>query len=76
MRRVLEYVRASSARESFAYLFVSFALSWAVWIPVLLASHTHEQLGDLLTLCTFGPSVAAILPSYEAFPLPGSKLGV
>jgi membrane protease YdiL (CAAX protease family) len=67
------YLRASSARECFAYLVVSFALSWAVWIPVLLASRTHERLSDLLVFGTFGPSVAAILISYRGVRLPENK---
>jgi membrane protease YdiL (CAAX protease family) len=74
MRRVLVYVRASFARECFAYLVLAFGLTWAVWIPVLLASRTHDQLGDLLILGTFGPSVAAILLSYSGVRVPGSKL--
>src|SRR5258708_28598118 len=74
MRRVLKYVHASSARECFSYLILSFALTWSVWIPVLLASRRHEQLSDLLIIGTFGPSVAAILLSYQSFRVPGSKL--
>lgn len=73
MRRVLIYVRASSSRECFAYLILSFALTWIVWIPVLLASRRHE-LGDLLIIGTFGPSVAAIFLSYRGVRVPGSKL--
>jgi membrane protease YdiL (CAAX protease family) len=76
MRRVLVYLRASLARECFAYLILVFALSWTVWIPVLLASRTHEQLGDLLVLGTFGPSVAAILLSYRGARIPGAKLWI
>jgi len=64
MYQVLMYVRASPTRECFAYLILSFALSWIVWIPVLLASRRHEQLGDLLIIGTFGPALAAILLSY------------
>jgi membrane protease YdiL (CAAX protease family) len=74
MRRVSVYVRASSARECFAYLIISFALSWAVWIPVLIATHTNEKLGDLLIIGTFGPSVAAILLSYRGVRTSGSTL--
>jgi membrane protease YdiL (CAAX protease family) len=74
MRRVSVYVRASSARECFAYLIISFALSWAVWISVLIATHTNEKLGDLLIIGTFGPSVAAILLSYRGIRVAGSKL--
>ncbi len=70
MRRVLKYVHASSARECFSYLILSFALTWSVWIPVLL----HEQLSDLLIIGSFGPSVAAVLLSYRSFRVPGSKL--
>jgi membrane protease YdiL (CAAX protease family) len=73
MRRVLTYVHASSARECFSYLILSFALSWIVWIPVLLASRRHEQLSDLLIIGTFGPSFAAILLSYRGVRVP-SKL--
>lgn len=68
------YVRASSARECLAFLLLAFCLTWTVWIPVLLVSRTHEQLGDLLVLGTLGPSVAAILLSYRAVRIPGSKL--
>ncbi len=64
----------SSTRECFAYLILSFALSWIVWIPVLLVSRRHEQVGDLLIIGTFGPAVAAILLSYRGVHLPGSKL--
>jgi len=46
------YVRASSARECLAFLLLAFCLTWTVWIPVLLVSRTHEQLGDLLVLGT------------------------
>jgi len=74
MRRVLEYVRASLARECIAYLIVTFALSWGVWLPVLFTSRSHEQLGDLLVIGTFGPSVAAILLSYRGGRLPATKL--
>jgi hypothetical protein len=63
MRRASEYVHASLTRECFAYLILSFALSWIAWIPVLLASRRNEQLGDLLIIGTFGPSVSAILLS-------------
>src|SRR6266851_2218455 len=65
MRRFLTYIHTSSTRECFAYLIVSFALTWSVWIPVLLASRRHEQLGDLLVIGTFGPALAAILLSYR-----------
>src|SRR5713101_3891651 len=65
--RVLMYVHASSTRECFAFLILSFALTWAVWLPVLLASRTHEQVGDLLIIGTFGPAFAAILLSYRGF---------
>jgi membrane protease YdiL (CAAX protease family) len=68
------YVRASSARECFAFLILAFCLTWVVWIPVLLASRTHEQLRDLLIIGTFGPCVAAILLSYRGVRVPGSKL--
>jgi membrane protease YdiL (CAAX protease family) len=74
MRRVLVYVRASSARDCFAYVVLAFGLAWVVWIPVLLASRTHEQLGDLLILGTFGPSIAGILLSYRGVQVPGSML--
>jgi membrane protease YdiL (CAAX protease family) len=74
MRRVQMYVRASVARECFAYLILAFGLSWIVWIPVLLASRAHEQLGDVLFIGTFGPSVAAVLLSYRGFRTPASKL--
>ncbi len=74
MRRVLRYVHASSTRECFAYLVLSFVLTWFVWVPVLLASRKHEQVGDLLIIGSFGPSVAAILLSYRSVRLPGSKL--
>jgi len=73
MHQVLMYVRASPTRECFAYLILSFALSWIVWIPVLLASRRHEQLGDLLIIGTFGPALAAILLSYQGVRVP-SKL--
>src|SRR6266852_1543589 len=73
MRRFLTYVHTSSTRECFAYLILSFALTWSVWIPVLLASRRHEQLGDLLIIGTFGPSVAAILFSCRGVRVP-SKL--
>ena len=65
MRRFLTYIHTSSTRECFAYLILSFALTWSVWIPVLLTSRRYEQLGDLLIIGTFGPSVAAILLSYR-----------
>lgn len=68
------YVRASSARECFAFLILAFCLPWVVWIPVLLASRTHEQLSDLLIIGTFGPSVAAIMLSYRDVRVSGSKL--
>lgn len=74
MRRVLTYVHASSTRECFSYLVLSFVLTWLVWIPVLLASRRHEQVGDLLIIGTFGPAVAAILLSYRGNRVPGSKL--
>lgn len=74
MGRVFGYLHQSLRTECFAYLIMAFALSWTVWIPVLLASRTHEQLGDLLVLGTFGPSVAAILLSYRGVRTPGSKL--
>jgi hypothetical protein len=72
--RVFGYLHQFLRTECFAYLILAFALSWTVWIPVLLASRTHEQLGDLLVLGTFGPSVAAILLSYRGVPTPGFKL--
>lgn len=65
MRRVLNYVHASSTRECFAFLVLSFVLTWFVWVPVLLASRRHEQVGDLLIIGSFGPCVAAILLSYR-----------
>src|SRR6266849_5427911 len=74
MRRVLRYVHASSTRECFAYLVLSFVLSWFVWVPVLLASRRHEQVGDLLIIGTFGPAVAAILLSYRGVRVLGSRL--
>src|SRR5208282_1562470 len=74
MRRVFTYVHASSTRECFSYLALSFVLTWLVWIPVLLASRRHEQGGNLLVLGTFGPTVAAILLSYRGNRVPGSKL--
>src|SRR6266851_2571281 len=74
MRRFLTYIHTSSTRECFAYLILSFALTWSVWIPVLLTSRRYEQLGDLLIIGTFGPSVAAILLSYRGIRVPGSKL--
>src|SRR5216683_2428636 len=74
MRRFLRYVHASSTRECFTYLIVSFALTWSVWIPVLLASRRHEQVGDLLIIGSFGPVVAAIFLSYRGVRVPGSKL--
>src|SRR5713226_4917083 len=74
MRRFLTYIHTSSTRECFAYLILSFALTWSVWIPVLLTSRRYEQLGDLLIIGTFGPSVAAILLSYRGVRVPGSKL--
>ena len=73
MHQVLMYVRVSPTRECFAYLILSFALSWIVWIPVLLASRRHEQLGDLLIIGTFGPALAATLLSYQGVRVP-SKL--
>src|SRR5260370_32414193 len=73
MRRVLTYVHASPTRECFIYVILSFALTWLVWIPVFLTSRRHEQLGDLLVIGTFGPSIAAILLSYQAVLAP-SKL--
>ncbi len=73
MRRALAYVRASSARECFAYVIVSFALSWAVWIPVLLATSTHEEQSNLLIIGIFGPSVATILLSYRGVRTHSSK---
>lgn len=66
------YVRASSARECFAFLILAFCLTWVVWIPVLLASPT-KQLSDLLIIGTFGPSIAALLLSYRGVRLAGSK---
>ncbi len=74
MRRVLRYVHASSTRECFAYLVLSFVLTWLVWVPVLLASRRHEQVGHLLVFGSFGPTVAAILLSYRGAHVPGSKL--
>ncbi|SRR6266566_324188 len=74
MRRFLTYIHTSSTRECFAYLILSFALTWSVWIPVLLTSRRYEQLGDLLIIGTFGPSVAAILLSYRGIRVPCSKL--
>ncbi len=74
MRRFLTYVHTSSTRECFAYLILSFTLTWFVWIPVLLASRRHEQLGDLLIIGTFGPALAAILLSYRGVRVQGSKL--
>jgi membrane protease YdiL (CAAX protease family) len=74
MSRILKYVRASPTRECFAYLVLSFALTWSVWIPVLLASRRNEQLDGLLIIGTFGPSVAAILLSYQGVRVPGAKL--
>jgi membrane protease YdiL (CAAX protease family) len=74
VRRVLTYVHASSSRECFAYLFFAFIFTWAVWIPVLIASRRHEQLSDLLSIGTFGPSVTAILLSYKCVRVPSSKL--
>src|SRR5260370_9833591 len=73
MRRFLRYVHASSSRECFAYLVLSFVLTWFVWVPVLLASRRHEQIGDLLIIGTFGPALAAILRSYQGVRVP-SKL--
>jgi len=55
----------SSTAECAAYLSISFVLSWVIWIPLLFASRTREQLGSLLVLGTFGPSVAAVLCSYR-----------
>lgn len=73
MRRVLTYVPVFPG-DCFAYLIVSFALSWLVWIPVLLASRRHEQFSDLLVIGTFGPSIAAILLSYRGVRLTDTKL--
>jgi len=73
MHRVLIYVRASSARECFAYFILSCVLSWVVWTPVLLVSRRHE-LGDLLIIGSFGPSVAAIFLSYRGVRVSGSRL--
>lgn len=74
MSRILKYVRASPTRECFAYLILSFALSWIVWIPLLFASHRNGQLDGLLIIGTFGPSVAAILLSYRGVHVQGAKL--
>ena len=74
MRWILRYVHASSIRECFAYVILSFALTWSVWIPVVLASRRNEQIGDLLVIGSFGPSVAAIFLSYRGARVPGSKL--
>jgi CAAX protease family protein len=74
MRRVLTYVSASPVRECSVYLVVSFALSWLVWIPVLLACRAHDQLGNLLIIGTFGPSVAAVMCSYRGARVPDAKL--
>ena len=74
MRGSLKWTHRSHQTECFAFLTISFGLTWIVWIPVLLVSRTHEQLGDLLVLGTFGPSVAAILLSYRSVRAPGSKL--
>lgn len=41
---------------------------------MLLVSRRHEQVGDLLIIGTFGPSVAAILLSYQGVRVPDSKL--
>ena len=54
MCRFLTFVHTSSTRECFAYLILSFALSWIVWIPVLFVSGRYEQVGDLLIIGTFG----------------------
>ena len=72
MCRFLTFVHTSSTRECFAYLILSFALSWIVWVPVLVASRRHEQVGDLLILGTFGPAVAAIWLSYRGVRVSGS----
>jgi hypothetical protein len=45
-----------------------------MWIPVLLAARNHIQLGNLLVIGSFGPSVAAILLSYRDVRIRGSKL--
>src|SRR6266852_2508644 len=74
MRRVLRYVHASSTRECFAYLVLSFVLTWLVWVPVLLAFRRHEQVGDLLIIGSFGPTLAAILLSHRGVRVLGSKL--
>jgi uncharacterized protein len=74
MGRVLGYLRRSARAQCFAFLILSFGLTWIVWIPALLVSRTHEQLGDLLIIGTFGPGVAAIVLSYRGVRVPGSKL--
>jgi membrane protease YdiL (CAAX protease family) len=73
MRRVLSYIHASSTRECFTYLVLSFALTWILWVPLLWASLKQEKFGYLLILGTFGPSVAAILLSYRGVRVAGSK---
>ena len=74
MRGSLRWIHRSHQTECFAFLTISFGLTWIVWIPLLLSSRTHEQLGDLLFIGTFGPSVAAVLLSYRGVRTPGSEL--
>ena len=74
MRWILRCIHRSTRSECLAFLVLAFCLTWIVWIPVLLASRTHEQLGDLLILGSFGPTIAAILLSCRGVRAPGSKL--
>ena len=74
MDSVFGYLHRSSRAECFSFLILTFCFTWGVWIPVLLSSRVHDQLGDLLIVGTFGPSVAAVLLSYRGVRTPGSKL--
>jgi membrane protease YdiL (CAAX protease family) len=76
VRWILGCIHRSTRSECIAFLVLAFCLTWSVWIPVLLAFRTHEQLGDLLILGSFAPSVAAILLSYRGVRLPATKLSI
>ena len=49
------------------YLFLSFAISWAIWIPIAISGRDYHSSPFLLTATlvgAFGPGLAAIVINY------------
>jgi membrane protease YdiL (CAAX protease family) len=58
---------ANSKRNLFIYLVLSFAISWAIWIPLALTKTDYQSSPFLLSAAlvgAFGPGLAAIIVNY------------